>query len=91
MHLYRLQKTLVAARTEAARGAVQAAGNDPRGRVQTELDRLIGISGNLMRALESFNAPPTADQRRQTEWLFDDARRAIGEVNRSAQRQIPLP
>jgi len=43
---------------------------------------LIGIAGTMMRSLESFNTAPTADQRQQTAWAIEDARRAINTLNR---------
>ena len=72
MQLYDLQKRLAAAR--AVQSSTPAAEQE---RVSAELDRLIGIAGGLMRAIESFNAPPTADQRRQIAWAQEDAARAL--------------
>jgi photosystem II stability/assembly factor-like uncharacterized protein len=56
---------------------------------RAEVDRLIGIAGTLMRSLESFNTTPTADQRQQTAWAFEDATRAINTLNRVSQTDIP--
>ncbi len=75
---YGLQKTLVAARA-ATRDASPAADD---AMLQSELTRLIGIAGSLVRGVEGFDGPPTADQRRQMQWAYEDATRAIAAVNR---------
>lgn len=58
-------------------------------RVQAEVDRLAGIAGTVLRAIEGFNTPPTADQRQQLGWATDDAMRAIALINRTSQTEIP--
>jgi hypothetical protein len=57
--------------------------------VRGEVDRLIGISTSLLRAVESFGTAPTGDQRRQMEWATDDAIRAIRTLNRVSQTDLP--
>ena len=81
MWTYDLEKTLVVARTAMGSGAAAQPSSDDA-RVQSELGRLIGITSSLMRGMEGFNTPPTADQRRQMTWAYDDATRAIAMVNR---------
>ncbi len=76
---YGLQKTLVAAR--AAMRDASGAGTDDA-TLQMELMRLMGIAGSLVRGVEGFDGPPTADQRRQMQWAYEDATRAIAAVNR---------
>jgi photosystem II stability/assembly factor-like uncharacterized protein len=56
---------------------------------RAEVDRLIGIASTMMRSLESFNTAPTADQRQQTAWAFEDATHAITTLNRLSQTDIP--
>jgi hypothetical protein len=71
--LYALQRSLATARRPRSEGAADS----ERSRVNAELDRLIGIAGNLMRAIEGFPSAPTADQRQQIAWATEDAARAI--------------
>jgi hypothetical protein len=72
--LYALQKSL-----DESRRASRASREAPpqQGRVDAELDRLMAIAGNLMRAIESFPSAPTADQRQQIAWATEDAAKAI--------------
>jgi hypothetical protein len=89
MWAYSLEKTLIAARM-AMRDAGTAAGADAR--VRAEITRLIGVAGSLSRAMESFDSAPTADQRQQMAWAYDDAVRAIGMVNRAnPEAKIAVP
>ena len=76
---YGLQKTLVTARNAMSDAAMPGAED---AMLQAELTRLIGIAGSLSRAVEGFDGPPTADQRRQMQWAYEDATRAISAVNR---------
>ena len=39
----------------------------------------------LSRAIEGYSGVPTADQRRQVDWAFEDAQRAIEAMNRVLQ------
>ncbi len=56
---------------------------------QAEFDRLVGLTGTFMRALESFNTPPTADQRQQAAWAREDAGRAVNTLNRITRMELP--
>jgi hypothetical protein len=58
-------------------------------RLQAEVDRVLGIAGTQMRAIESFNAVPTTDQTNQLTWAIDDASRALRALNRTSQTDIP--
>ncbi len=57
--------------------------------IAAEIDRVIGVAGTITRALESFNSVPTADQRSQMAWVFDDAVRAVTMLNHASQAEIP--
>ena len=57
-----------------------------RPRIEAELNRLVGITGGLMRAVEGFPSAPTADQRQQIQWATEDATRVIAAVNRLGRR-----
>lgn len=87
MRLYRLQKDLVDARAgmEPGSGVTSAGTTLDAARIGAELDRLIGITGTLMRAIESFSSVPTADQRQQMDWAAADAARALALVNRPSR------
>jgi photosystem II stability/assembly factor-like uncharacterized protein len=57
--------------------------------LQNEVNRVLTFTGGLMRPMESFSSAPTADQRRQIAWAFDDATKAITELNRAIQVEVP--
>jgi len=84
MRVYTLQQSLATVRPVA-----QTLTGQEADALQKEVDRLIAISGGLLRALEGFSSGPTADQRQQLAWLSDDATRAIAEVNRLAKARTP--
>lgn len=79
MQVYSQQKQLGEARAALRR---MASGDAPGAnqRVAAEIDRLIGISGSLLRLLESYNGTPTADQRQQMAWLAEDTGHALTAV-----------
>jgi hypothetical protein len=79
LSMFELQKRLAGAQT-TLRGL--SAGADSRAeRLQAELDRLMGVAGGLVRALEEFNSAPTVDQQRQMQWALEDERRAMAVLN----------
>ena len=92
--LYELQKTLGASRTatRAAVGELDALGRGGRGldeglerrltQAQTDINAQLGAATNLSRAIEGYSGLPTADQRRQLDWAFDDVSRTVAAVNR---------
>ena len=98
LNLYALQKSLAAAR---AAGATAAGQLDTPGRpgltssradaasrltrVQADLVAQFNAVNNLSRAIEGYSGLPTADQRRQLDWAFEDAARAIDAMNRVLQ------
>jgi photosystem II stability/assembly factor-like uncharacterized protein len=58
-------------------------------RSQAEADRLVGISETLMRGVESFDAPPTADHHQTLAWVREDAANLIATLNRLTQTDLP--
>jgi hypothetical protein len=75
---------------ERGGGASEATALSERmGRSQSEINRIVGITGTLMRAVESFSAPPTTDQRQQLEWARQDAANAVTTINRVSQTDLP--
>src|SRR3954470_8461369 len=98
LNLYALQKSLAAARVAGATAAGQL--DTPGGRgisssradtgsrltqVQADLVGQSNTVNNLSRAIEGYSGLPTADQRRQLDWAFDDAARAIEAMNKVLQ------
>jgi hypothetical protein len=94
LNLYALQKSLSAARAAGASAAGQL--DTPGGsgltssradaasrlaRVQADLVAQFNAVNNLSRAIEGYSGLPTADQRRQLDWAFEDAARAIAAMN----------
>jgi hypothetical protein len=98
LNLYALQKSLAAARVAGATAAGQLDTPGGRGinssradtgsrltRVQADLVSQSTTVNNLSRAIEGYSGLPTADQRRQLDWAFDDAARAIEAMNKVLQ------
>ncbi|MBI3401879.1 MAG: hypothetical protein HY048_10705 [Acidobacteria bacterium] len=93
LSLYELQKTLGAARTavRAAIGELDALGRGGHGlderlergltRAQTEINAQLGTAAGLSRTLEGYSGLPTADQRKQLDWTFDDVSRTVAALN----------
>ena len=88
LKLYELEKATAAAR-DAARGALDratlarsASEGSALTRLQSDLTTMLNTAANLTRAIDGYSGAPTADQRRQIEWIFDDATKTIGELNR---------
>jgi photosystem II stability/assembly factor-like uncharacterized protein len=73
MTVYGMQKEL-----SRARSATDA-------RLRAEVDRLIGVTGTLLRSLESFNAAPSADHRQQIAWARADLTRLTAAMSSSSQ------
>ena len=53
--------------------------------MQSDLVAQFNAVSNLSRAIEGYSGLPTADQRRQLDWAFDDAARAVEALNRVLQ------
>ena len=53
--------------------------------MQADLVTQFNAVNNLSRAIEGYSGLPTADQRRQIDWAFDDAARAVEAMNRVLQ------
>ena len=98
LNLYALQKSLSAARVAGATAAGQLDAPGGRGiassradagsrlmQVQADLVAQFNAATNLSRAIEGYSGLPTADQRRQIDWAFDDAAKAIDALNRVLQ------
>jgi len=104
LNLYALQKSLSAARVAGATAAGQldapgggglASSRADAGsrltRVQADLVAQFNAVSSLSRAIEGYSGLPTADQRRQLDWAFDDAVRAVETLNRVLQTDTGTP
>jgi len=101
--LYELQKALAGARAAAVAGVVhfealsrtaRKPGHEPEDRLralQGELTAETNTIGALSRAIEGFSALPTADQRRQIDWVFDDASKTVEALNETLQSNGEKP
>ena len=102
LNIYDLQKSLGAARTAARAAEAQTAaigkdvGKGPLDKIANEIsrmtadiDRALNAATGLSRVIEAYSGLPTADQRRQIDWAFEDATKTIEEVNRLLQTEAP--
>ena len=98
LNLYALQQSLSAARVAGATAAGQLDTPGGRGINSSRADagsRLTQVMADLVaqfnaatilsRSIEGYSGLPTADQRRQLDWAFDDAARAVEALNRVLQ------
>jgi hypothetical protein len=82
----RLAAAAAVTRAEAVNRAAPGDRQDPAASarsLQTQLAALINSASSLSRAIEGYSGAPTADQRRQIQWAFDDAARAIETLNKA--------
>ena len=102
MNLYDLQKSLGEARAAARAVDTQAAairkdvGKGPLDKLTADISRLTGdvdreLNGvnGLSRAIEAYSGLPTADQRQQIDWAFEDAVKTIEDLNRVLRTDVP--
>ena len=98
--LYDLVKSLAAGRAAVAGALARAdaatrnaredaadAGRRLRA-LQTDLASQVNAAATLSRSIEGYSGLPTADQRRQIEWAFDDAQETIGALNRALHADL---
>jgi len=77
MTVYGMQKELARAR----------ATTDTR--LRAEVERLIGVTGTLLRSLESFSSAPTADHKQQIAWARADLTRLTAAMSSTQQGGRP--
>ena len=78
LDMHKLQRDLSDARAALDRSGTRADG----AALRAEIDRLLGVTGTILRTIETFNSAPTADQRAQIAWASADARRVFTALNR---------
>ena len=76
LKLYELEKTIAGAR-RAGRADDAAVV-----RLQGELASQLSAAAALSRAIDGYSGAPTADQRRQIEWVADDVAKTVAQLNR---------
>src|SRR5438067_2503798 len=98
--LYDLVKSLAAGRAAVASALARADAATRNGRedaadaerrlraLQTDLASQVNAAATLSRSIEGYSGLPTADQRRQIEWAFDDAQETIGALNRALHADL---
>jgi hypothetical protein len=80
MKLYELERSLTSARASTSTARV---GNDVRlAQLQAQIAAELTTASRLSRAIEGFSGLPTADQKRQVDWVVDDANRTMQALNR---------
>jgi len=100
--LYDLAKSLVSARAAAAAAITHFDNADrtsklehpPQERLrqmQVDIGTVLTTITGLSRAIEGYSGLPTADQRRQIEWAFDDASKVVGALNEALQTDGARP
>jgi hypothetical protein len=57
--------------------------------VQGDIERQLTGASQLARAIEGYSGLPTADQRRQEDWAYDDATTAIRALNQLLEHDAP--
>jgi hypothetical protein len=87
--LYELQKSLAA--TRATTATARLASDTELGKLQADLTAELSTASTLSRAIEGFSGLPTADQRRQVEWVLDDAAKTVEALNRVLHTDMPAP
>ena len=94
--LYELEKTLLTARAAASAGVIhfdalartsrlQHPPQDRLRALQTEIGTAMTTIAFLFRSIEGYSGLPTADQRRQIDWAFDDAGKTVEALNDTLQ------
>jgi photosystem II stability/assembly factor-like uncharacterized protein len=104
MGVYGVQKSLAAAHVAARALSAQSAdlkrdftGGGAKadsliahvGRLQADIDRSIAATGAVTRPIEAWSGAATIDQRRQIDNAVEDANKAIADLNRVIQTEIP--
>ena len=87
LKLYDVQKSLAALRSASATARV--ASDSQLGPLQAEVAAEINAASALSRAIEGFSGLPTTDQRRQVDWLLEDAARTVSALNRVLHAETP--
>ena len=102
--LYDLEKTIgtaraasrtLAAQAESLKKAVAqpAAALDKLAtnlsQVERELNSQMNAASALSRAIDGYSGLPTTDQKRQVDWVFEDATRSVAALNTVIQTDAP--
>jgi photosystem II stability/assembly factor-like uncharacterized protein len=85
LKLYQLQKALASARAVSA--TAKTAADTQLAQLQAEITAEVSTASNLSRAIEGYSGLPTSDQKRQVEWVVDDAKKTMDALTRILQTQ----
>ena len=89
LSLYELEKSLAVARVSTATARI---GADTRlAQLQAEISAELTTASALSRAIEGYSGLPTSDQRRQIDWVVDDAAKTVDALNRVLRTEMPAP
>ena len=103
LKLYDLQKALAAARLAVTAASSQSdalrrsgrAGRDDTDasltRIRADITTELNTIASLSRAIEGYSGLPTADQKKELDWAFEDASRTVDAVNRLLRTDTPMP
>ena len=102
LKLYELEKSLMAARAATVAGIAHFDAvsrnsrleHPPQERLrqtQSEIGAALTAITNLFRSIEGYSGLPTADQRRQIDWAFDDAGKTVDALNGALQTDGAQP
>jgi photosystem II stability/assembly factor-like uncharacterized protein len=101
LNLYELYKSLAVARAAAVTAGAPSttasrnaqAGKADNGaqitRLQADISAELNTINGLSRGIEGYAGLPTADQRRQIDWVFEDAAKTVDALNRVLQTDTP--
>ena len=59
--------------------------------LRAEITTELNTASALSRAIEGYSGLPTADQRRQLDWVFDDASKTFEALNRALHSDVHTP
>jgi photosystem II stability/assembly factor-like uncharacterized protein len=89
LNLHELQKSLAVARATTATARV--ASDTRLAQLQAEINAELNTASTLSRAIEGYSGLPTSDQRRQVEWVLDDAKKTVDALNQVLRTEMPIP
>jgi photosystem II stability/assembly factor-like uncharacterized protein len=79
LKLYEIERTIAAARSTGRQDDATVA------RLQGELTAALNSAASLTRAIDAYSGAPTADQRRQIEWVAGDVGKALAQLTRATR------
>jgi hypothetical protein len=87
MKLYELQKSLISARRMAV--GFRSGADTQLANLHADITSELNTAAALSRTIEGYSGLPTTDQRRQIDWLIDDASKTLDAVQRVSRTDAP--